>query len=117
MNAFASPRGCGDAADVIENPVLNLLPNPLANLRTMETQAVAVAGEVADADDPIARNALDEARQRPPGKPSSETLYNVQDKAPTGTSFEATLRRLRKDENHRDVARPRRPTRSAEPRS
>ena len=72
--------GCGDAADVIENPVLNLLPNPLANLRTMETQAVAVAGEVADADDPIARNALDEARQRPPGKPSSETLYNVQDK-------------------------------------
>ena len=47
-------------------------------------------------DDPIALDLFDQATQRRPGRPE-ETLYNIQDKASSGTSREAGLRRLRKD--------------------
>jgi hypothetical protein len=48
-------------------------------------------------DDKHALDLLDEALRNPVGRPS-ETLYIIQDtKAPTGTSIEAALRRLRAD--------------------
>lgn len=48
-------------------------------------------------EDPIALNLFDQATQRGPGRPQ-ETLDNIQgNAAPSGTSREAGLRRLRKD--------------------
>lgn len=48
-------------------------------------------------DDPVALDLFDQATQHAVGRPQ-ETLSNMQDKAaPTGTSREAGLRRLRKD--------------------
>lgn len=47
-------------------------------------------------DDKAALDALDLALQRPAGHPPA-ILYNIQDKAPSGTSEQAGLRRLRRD--------------------
>lgn len=47
-------------------------------------------------DDPEARDLLDQAMQRKPGRPSP-TVANSNDKRPTGTTSDQALRRLRKD--------------------
>lgn len=48
-------------------------------------------------NDPAARDAIDRATQGPQGR-RTDLLYNIQEvKAPTGTSKDAALRRLRKD--------------------
>jgi hypothetical protein len=50
-------------------------------------------------DDTKALEMLDQALTREGGRPKAETLYNIQGyAAPSGTSPEAALRRLRKDE-------------------
>lgn len=54
-------------------------------------------------DDPEAVDLLDRALQNPAGRP--ETLSNIQDKAPTGTTKDRALRKLRADapELHAEV--------------
>lgn len=47
--------------------------------------------------DRLALSLLDQALQRPVGPHVPDDLYNIQVRAPTGTSLDATIRRLRKD--------------------
>ncbi len=53
-------------------------------------------------DDRTALALLDEAMQRPTGRPS-ESVDNINTKRPDGTSVDYTIRRLRKDEDHADI--------------
>jgi hypothetical protein len=67
-----------------------LVTPPAAGLGTTVDLVRRIVG-----DDPVALDLLDQALQNPVGHPT--ILYNIQDKAPTGTSSAAALRRLRKD--------------------